>query len=179
MDTGVELTSAQLNNIKAWFGDTVFTKNSAGLVVDHKKNYVQINVGGNVTIGQDGSVTLVEGNNASLNATRFSLAEDDATQYAWAIGPVGSAESYGKWEGLTVIQQDVSVDGIAYITSVQSKKGQNYDVQVTCSVEGVNYSTVIHVVAATYPSTMYINTQSEGLTAPRSVGGYTELYQSG
>jgi hypothetical protein len=26
---------------------------------------------------------------------------------------------------------------------------------------------------------MYINTQSEGLTAPRSVGGYTELYQSG
>jgi hypothetical protein len=39
-DTGAELTSQQLNNIKSWFGDTVFTKNSSGLVVDHKKNYV-------------------------------------------------------------------------------------------------------------------------------------------
>lgn len=179
MDSGQDLTSAQLNNIKSWFGDTVFTKNSSGLVVDHRRQYVQINVGGNVTIGQDGSVTLIEGNSASLNATRFSLAEDDTTQYAWAIGPVGSVESYGRYNGLTVVQQDASADGIAYITSVQSQLGQNYDVQVTCSVEGVNYSTVIHVVAATYPSTMYINTQSEGLTAPRSVGGYTELYQSG
>jgi hypothetical protein len=39
-DTGVDLTAAQLNNIKSWFGDTVFTKNSSGLVIDHKRQYV-------------------------------------------------------------------------------------------------------------------------------------------
>jgi hypothetical protein len=37
MNTGTDLTSAQLNNIKSWFGDTVFTKNSSGLVVDHRR----------------------------------------------------------------------------------------------------------------------------------------------
>lgn len=67
-DTGSDLTAAQLNTIKSWFGDTVFTKNSAGLVIDHKRDYVQINIGGNVAI-VDGEVYLTEGNAASLNAT--------------------------------------------------------------------------------------------------------------
>ena len=179
MNSGQDLTSAQLNNIKSWFGDTVFTKNSSGLVIDHERQYVQINIGGNVTVDALGGVTLLEGNSASLNATRFSLAEDDTTQYAWAVGPVGGSESYGRYNGLTVVQQDSSIDGIAYITSVQSQVGHDYDVQVTCSVEGRNYTTTMHVVAATYPTTMYINAQTEGLIAPRNVGGYTELYQSG
>ena len=178
-DNGIELTSQQLNNIKSWFGDTVFTKNSSGLVVDHKKNYVQINIGGNVIIDQLGGVTLEEGKSASLNATRFSLAEDDTTQYAWAIGPVGSVESYGRYKGLTVIQQESSVDGIAYITSTESNEGQDYDVQVTCSVEGVNYTTVIHVKAATYPTSQFINIENEGQITPRTVGSYIEFYQTG
>jgi hypothetical protein len=79
MNTGTDLTSAQLNNIKSWFGDTVFTKNSSGLIVDHRRSYVQINIGGNVQVDSNGNVTLYEGNTASLNATRFSLAEDDNT----------------------------------------------------------------------------------------------------
>lgn len=37
---GTELTSAQLTQIRTWFGDTVFTKGSAGLVVDYKHNYI-------------------------------------------------------------------------------------------------------------------------------------------
>lgn len=180
MNTGTDLTSAQLNNIKSWFGDTVFTKNSSGLVVDHRRQYIQINVGGDVEIGPNGSVTLYEGKTASLNATRFSLAEDDTTQYAWAVGPVGSSESYGRYNGLTVIQQADSLDGIARIISSQSKLGQDYDVQVTCSVEGVNYSTVIHVIAATYPTDMKIKVTAAGsLTIPRSVDNYIEFYQSG
>lgn len=32
---GTELTSQQLTNIRTWFGDTVFTKGSSGLVVDY------------------------------------------------------------------------------------------------------------------------------------------------
>ena len=39
-DTGSELTAQQLTQIKSWFGDTVFTKNSSGLVVDHKRDYI-------------------------------------------------------------------------------------------------------------------------------------------
>jgi hypothetical protein len=119
-DTGTDLTSAQLNTIKGWFGDTVFTKNSSGLVIDHRRQYVQINIGGNVIVDSLGNVTLEEGNSASLNATRFSLAEDDTTQYSWSIGPVNSNESYTRYNGLTVIQQEDSIDGIAYIQSTQS-----------------------------------------------------------
>jgi hypothetical protein len=115
-DTGTDLTSQQLNNIKSWFGDTVFTKNSAGLVIDHKREYIQINIGGAVTI-VNGEVYLTEGNAASLNATRFTLAEDDTTNYNWAVGPVNSQDAYVRYNGLTVIQAEDSIDGIAYIQS--------------------------------------------------------------
>lgn len=117
-NTGSDLTSSQLNQIKSWFGDTVFTKNSSGLVVDHKREYVQINIGGNVTVDpQNGEVTLIEGNSASLNATQFSLAEDDVTQYNWALSAPTSNEAYTRYKGLTVIQSTDSIDGIAYIQS--------------------------------------------------------------
>jgi hypothetical protein len=43
---GTELTTQQLTNIRNWFGDTVFTRGSAGLIVDYMHSYVQINVGG-------------------------------------------------------------------------------------------------------------------------------------
>jgi hypothetical protein len=121
-DTGVDLTAAQLNNIKSWFGDTVFTKNSSGLVIDHKRQYVQINIGGNVDI-VNGEVYLTEGNSASLNATQFTLAEDATTNYSWAIGAPTSQDSYARYKGLTVIQAADSNDGIAYITSTQSTEG--------------------------------------------------------
>lgn len=176
-DTGTDLTSQQLNNIKSWFGDTVFTKNSAGLVIDHKREYVQINIGGAVTI-VNGEVYLTEGNAASLNATRFTLAEDDTTNYNWAIGPVNSQDAYVRYNGLTVIQAEDSIDGIAYIQSSQSTAGQDYDVKVTCSNAGINYSTVIHVIAATYPTSMYIDMQNLGRVAPRTIPGYVEFYAS-
>lgn len=178
-DTGSELTSEQLNNIKAWFGDTVFTKNSSGLVVDHKREYVQINIGGNVQVDENGNVTLIEGNTASLNATRFSLAEDDTTQYNWSVGPVNSNESYARYNGITVIQQSDSIDGIAYLQSNQSTVGEDYDVKVTCSVAGINYSTVIHVVAASYPTQMYIDIENEANVAPRTIPWYIEFYITG
>ena len=179
-DTGVDLTSAQLNNIKSWFGDTVFTKNSSGLVVDHKREYIQINIGGNVTVDpMSGEVTLHEGNTASLNATRFTLAEDDVTNYSWSISAPSSIDAYIRYNGLTVIQADESIDGIAYISSQQSQIGENYDVKVTCSVAGVNYSTIIHVVAASYPNSMFIDSTNLANVAPRVVPGGICLYTSG
>jgi hypothetical protein len=73
---GTELTSQQLTEIRNWFGDSVFTKGSAGLVVDYKHDYIQINIGGDITI-VNGDVYLTEGNNAILSATEFHLAEPD------------------------------------------------------------------------------------------------------
>ena len=178
-NTGTELTSQQLTQIKNWFGDTVFTKNSSGLVVDHKRDYIQINIGGDVTVDQNGEVTLVEGHNASLNATRFTLAEDDGVDYNWAVSAPLSNEAYVRYNGLTVIQASDSVDGIAYISSAQSQVGENYDVKVTCSVAGVNYSTIIHVIAASYPSSMIIDSTNLANVAPRTVPGGICLYTSG
>jgi hypothetical protein len=174
-DTGEELTSAQLNMIKSWFGDTVFTKNSSGLVVDHKRNYVQINIGGNVTVDEHGEVTLVEGNSASLNATRFSLAEDESTDYMWSVGPVGSSDSSGRYNGLSIIQASESLDGLAYIQSVQSTVGHDYDAKIYTAVAGQPYSTTIHVVAASYPNDLHIASRSEGNISLRTAPGYTEF----
>ena len=37
---GTELTAQQLTQIRTWFGDTVFTKGSSGLVVDYSYEYI-------------------------------------------------------------------------------------------------------------------------------------------
>lgn len=178
-NTGDDLTAAQLNMIKSWFGDTVFTKNSSGLVVDHKRNYIQINIGGNVTIDQYGEVTLVEGNSASLNATQFSLAEDDATDYQWSVGPIDTNDGTGRYNGLSILQAEDSIDGIAYITSTQSTVGSNYDAKIYTAVSGVPYSTIIHVIAASYPTDLFINHRAESNVSLRTAPGYLEFPQTG
>ena len=178
-NTGDDLTAAQLNMIKSWFGDTVFTKNSSGLVVDHKRNYVQINIGGDVTVDEFGNVTLVEGHTASLNATQFSLAEDSATDYQWSVGPANSNDGTGRYNGLSILQASDSIDGIAYITSVQSSVGHDYDAKIFTSVSGVPYSTTIHVIAASYPSDLFINSRAESNIQLKTVPGYFEFPQSG
>ena len=178
-DTGSELTAQQLTQIKSWFGDTVFTKNSSGLVVDHKRNYIQINIGGDVTVDQFGSVTLVEGHNASLNATQFSLAEDNATDYQWSVGPIDTNDGTGRYNGLSVLQAADSVDGIAYITSTQSTVGHDYDAKIYTAVSGVPYSTIIHVIAASYPTDLFINNRAESNISIRTAPGFLEFPQTG
>jgi hypothetical protein len=174
-DTGDDLTAEQLNRIKSWFGDGVFTKNSSGLVIDHMRNYVQINIGGNVTIDQLGNVTLTEGNSASLNATRFLLSEDNATDYQWSIGPANSNDSSGRYNGLSILQSSESVDCIAYIISTQSDIGQDYDAKVYTAIAGVPYSTTIHVIAASYPTDLFINTVAESNVAVKTAPGFIEF----
>lgn len=185
-EDNAELTAEQLTQIKAWFGDTVFTKNSSGLVIDHKLNYVQINVGGDVTI-VDGEVYLKEGGRASLNATRFSLAEDDTTQYQWAVSSTTDTKGYDRYIGASIIQQEDSGDNIAYIQANESTKavrqqygvGSNYDIKVWCNVEGVNHSTIVHVIGATYPTKQYIAISSESNNSPRTAGDYVTFYTNG
>ena len=190
-DTGTDLTAAQLNEIKSWFGDTVFTKNSSGLVVDHKRQYIQINIGGDVTVAPwtytdpvsgnvyEGNITLTEGHAASLNATQFSLAEDDQTDYQWSVGPVNSNDSSGRYNGVMVQQAEDSIDKIAYLNSVQSTVGEDYYIRVYTAVSGVPYSTVVKVIAASYPTDLFINTRAESNIALRTAPGYIEFPQTG
>ena len=179
-NTGEDLTIGQLNHIKSWFGDAVFTKNSSGLVVDHERQYVQINFGGDVTIDELGNVTIVEGGRVSLNATRFSLAEDDDSGYVWAIGEADSNIGYGRLYGaLWVIQPDSSGDGKAYLQTTQSQIGHDYDIKIYTSVNAVNYSTTIHVIAATYPSDLFIDAQTEGQYSPRIIPTAIQYWKSG
>jgi hypothetical protein len=59
------------------------------------------------------------------------------------------------------LQASDSIDGIAYITSTQSSVGHDYDAKIFTSVSGVPYSTTIHVIAASYPSDLFINNRVE------------------
>ena len=178
-DTGEELSAGQLNSIKSWFGDGVFTKNSAGLVVDHKRNYIQINIGGEVSVDQYGDVTIVEGASATLNATRFSLAEDSQTEYQWSVGPVGSNDSAGRYNGVSIQQAEDSPDGIAHLITNQSTVGHDYDVKIYTAVSGVPYSTIIHVIAATYPDDLFINHRAESGVSLRTAPGFLEFPNTG
>lgn len=89
-ENDIELTTQQLTQIKTWFGDSVFDRNSSGLVVDHQKEYIQINIGGDIIV-QNGEIYLEEGKRASLNATRFLLSEENTDNYVWGVEAVNSA----------------------------------------------------------------------------------------
>jgi hypothetical protein len=81
----VQLTTQQLAQIKNWFGDSVFDRNSSGLIVDHilSNSYAQITLGGDVRVIND-EIYLNEGGRASLNATKFQLA-DSAAEGEWFV----------------------------------------------------------------------------------------------
>lgn len=190
-DTGDDLTAEQLNQIKSWFGDTVFTKNSSGLIVDHKRQYIQINIGGNVIVEPwsyndpvsgntlTGNITIVEGSGATLNATQFSLAEDDQTDYQWSVGPINSNDSSGRYEGVSVQQAEDSQDGIAHLVTTESTVGHDYYVKIYTAVSGVPYSAIIKVIAASYPSDLFMNTRAESNISLRTAPGFIEFPQTG
>jgi hypothetical protein len=179
-DDGTELTAQQLNMIKSWFGDTVFTKDSSGLVIDHMRDYIQINIGGNIDVDNQGGVTITEGNTASLNATRFALAEDDSANYTWALSDPLNPSNATRVNGLKIVQAEDSIDGIAYITSTQSNVGHDYDVDVACILSGVVLNTMrIHVIGATYPQALKIAVTNRATAIPRIVPNGTCFYSTG
>ena len=179
-DVGTELTAQQLNMIKNWFGDGVFNKDSSGLVIDHKRDYVQVNIGGNIDVDNLGNVTITEGNSASLNATRFALAEDDTANYSWALSDPDNPRNVTRVNGLKIVQAEDSIDGIAYITSTQSNVGHDYNVDVVCILSGVVLNTLrIHVIGATYPASMKVSVSNRATAIPRVVPGGTCFYATG
>jgi len=74
-----------------------------------------------------------------------------------------------------VQQAEDSTDRIAYLNSVQSTVGEDYYVKLYASVSGVPYSTVVKIIAASYPTDMFINTRAESNIALRIAPGYFEF----
>lgn len=83
--------------------------------------------------------------------------------------------------GLTVIQAEDTIDHIAYVQSTQSKFGINnpnetgYDVKIYTSASDVPYSTTLHVLAASYPTDLFINYTPESTTLLKEAPGYIEF----
>lgn len=147
------LTTAQLSELRAWFGDTVFdlsAKNSR-LVIDQNRQYVQISVGGVTT--ENGELYLQEPNAAILSSNKFMLGTDD-TEYTWYLSTVEnsfSAENAPQYARITK-----GDDGIVRLITDQSANG-NYSVYIKTSyVENSVYyeSNVvkINIIAVTYPT---------------------------
>ncbi len=112
-----ELTTQQLTQIKEWFGDSVFDRNSSGLIVDHTfgDGYTKINIGGDVTI-ENNEFYIREGGRASLNSTRFTLAEDAIEVGSWTVSYASTTDIQ---ETFTRIQERgisiVQIGGYTYL----------------------------------------------------------------
>jgi hypothetical protein len=64
---------------------------------------------------------------------------------------------------------------MAYLQTSQSLIGQDYDAKIYTGYAGNAYSTIIHVIAATYPTDMFINTRAESNVLLKSCPGFIEF----
>ena len=175
---GTELTAAQLTQIRTWFGDTVFTKGSAGLVVDYKHNYIQINIGGQATM-QNGEIYLREGDTAMLSATQFLLAEAQDSNYTWGLWNEAEQRTVPMVRGVTLLDSENTFDGNTYLVTSESVEGTDYDVEVRVTAGGNVYNSTVHIIAAKYPSALTLGYSRSGTIEPRYVANTVVLWQNG
>lgn len=182
-EDGSHLTPQQLTQIRNWFGDTVFTKNSSGLVIDHMLDYVQINVGGDIYMTED-ELYLTEGNRASLSATRFSLSEGNDEQGIWTVSYasvndpqltfIGISE-----RGIRIISSEESADGHTYLQTSESQAGGNYDIKVWYTANGQSSSITIHIIGVTYPTNLQFAIDNKATARPRYNQNEATIYING
>lgn len=175
---GTELTSQQLTEIRTWFGDTVFTKGSSGLVVDYKHNYIQINVGGDVII-ENGEIYMREGSRAMLSATQFLLAETQGDNYIWGLSQPGQSQTFSQIGGVSILSAENTSDGNTYLVSSESLNGQDYDIVVKVTAGGQIYSSTIHIIAAKYPTSLQLDCTKYGTIEPRKNVNTIVLWTNG
>lgn len=182
-EDGTQLTTEQLTNIRTWFGDTVFQKNSSGLVIDHMLDYVQINVGGDIRI-VNGELYLSEGGRASLSATRFALDPTANEGGIWRVSMASetnpiNAGSRIPARGISIIDSSTTQDGNTYLQTEESQLGGNYDIKIWYATEAPQPATVvIHMEGVTYPNDVQYAIESTGYS-PRSVAGNSVIYTVG
>ena len=178
-----ELTTQQLTQIKEWFGDSVFDRNSSGLIVDHTfgDGYTKINIGGDVII-ENNEFYIREGGRASLNSTRFTLAEDAVEIGSWTVSYTNITDVQ---ETFTRIQERgisiVQIGGYTYLQTSESQAGGNYDIKVWYS-NGSDAPTniILHVIGVTYPSNIeYVVDTIPNKAEPRESSVTTTIYLNG
>ena len=172
-----QLTTQQLAQIKTWFGDSVFDRNSSGLIVDHilSNSYAQITLGGDVRVVNN-ELYLNEGGRASLNATKFQLA-DSVAEGEWFVSYASVNDSSQVSDriaqrGLSIIKASQSADGQAYLQTAESIDGGNYDIKIWYNNNGAQPSTIIvHVVGVTYPQNIAYLHNDISTIVPREISG--------
>lgn len=183
-ENNTELTTQQLTQIRNWFGDTVFTKSSSGLVVDHMFEYTQINIGGDVYI-ENGEFYIHEGGRASLSSTKFALAEPGEINESglWTVSyatasDVSQSSSGLSDRGLSIVSRDQSADGIDYLQTQESRQGTDYDIKVWYTNYGNSISVTVHVIGVTYPQTPNIVINNIGQYTPKQSGNQVTISQN-
>ena len=181
-ENDTHLTTEQLTQIRTWFGDSVFSKNSSGLVIDHMLEYVQINVGGDIQI-TGGELYLYEGQRASLSATKFALAENDSEDGIWTVSYateqiVPSTTGIGE-RGIRIISSEDSADGHTYLQTSESQAGGNYDIKVWYTSQGQSSNVTIHMLGVQYPSNLQYALDVRGSYRPRVNPGSAIIYLNG
>ena len=155
-----ELSVEELSQLKNWFGETIFSLKSSGLIIDQKLKYVKINVGGKAYTEPNPvtgalEINLDENNDelnaATLSATKFQLQEDDS-EITWGMKTPGSTEpATTVYRGCTIKK---GADGIVRLIASETTYG-NRDVEVVCSMMGEEPSYVtIHIKAVKYPDSI-------------------------
>lgn len=173
-ENNTQLTAEQLTQIKTWFGDTVFSRNSSGLTVDHILNngYVQINIGGDVRM-INGELYLNEGQRAALNATKFALDPSDNENGTWSVSyasvsDVQQTSVSGITErGIRILKASESADHHSYLNTSESQAGGNYDIKVWYTLNGMSSHVTIHMIGVSYPSNIGYAVNNRGMALPK------------
>lgn len=159
-----QLTAQQLAQIKVWFGNNAFTKNSPGVVIDQILNYTRISVGDYATVelnpetGED-EIYLAEGSSATLTATKFSLS-NEPRQATWYLqDPTNPNITGSTLNGCSLAYDNY----FTYIVASETQGGIDHDVIVGVNVPGdptaadeadredYNADVLIHIRAVRYP----------------------------
>ena len=153
--------------LATWFGDSVFTLNSGGLVIDQASNYTAITVGQNATV-VDGEIYLKENSYARISATKFRLQTTlSETEFSLSapntqsqgitsyVYPAGSGNI-----ACAIESMQYGDDYVYNLRTYPNSTGQDYDVWLHCGSTHVE----IHIKAVDYPEDMFLSIQGDHKT---------------
>lgn len=153
------LSSPQIQNLQTLFGNSVFTKNTGGLMIDCAMNDIIITVGQPAQPIYDITGTKIEGYKieegydsngravrALLQATKFMSQETDSN-YTWSLAPIN--------QGASIIQ-----DGGSYYLQVAEMRLMNHNpinaLTLTCTLDTQTTVIPITVIHHAYPANIEV-----------------------
>lgn len=170
-----DLTPAQASNLKAWFGETVFSidAQATSLVVDHQRPYIQISIGSGAEVNNQG-VFVNEGSTFSVIATKFSLG-GDTEQYRYDFMSSNDQNAYTIPAASNISLETNQLDGLTYITIDESDHNDDYNIYMramsTSDPSNPQYSSIITITvrAKTQPTGVQLVTSASSGNDTRRV----------